>query len=94
MNATAAGSAYPDRTFGPRERGPFPWVPAFIAFQLVCQLVLVVGVGGGRVLVRMASFGTSLALLVLLRGRGMPHPARPFGVLVVIILVLVIMRLT
>lgn len=86
MNAAAARVSYPSRTFGRRVRGPFPWVPAFIAFQLVCQLVLVVGVGGGRVLVRMASFGTSLALLVLLRGRGTPHPARPFGILVVVIL--------
>ncbi len=54
----------------------FPWVPAFVVFQLVCQLVLVFGdVGWARVLVRIAAFGASVALLVALRGRGSPHPA-------------------
>lgn len=65
-------------TFGTpaRRRGPFPWVPAFIVFQLLCQLVLITGdIGWARMIVRMAAFGASLALLVALRGRGSAHPA-------------------
>lgn len=55
---------------------PFPWVPAFVVFQLVCQLVLVFGdLGWARMGVRMAAFGGSLALLLALRGRGSAHPA-------------------
>jgi hypothetical protein len=54
----------------------FPWVPAFVVFQLLCQLVLVFGdVGWARMVVRVAAFGASLLLLVALRGRGSPHPA-------------------
>lgn len=57
-------------------RRAFAWVPAFVVFQLACQLVLVFGdVGWARMLVRMAAFGASLALLLALRGRGSPHPA-------------------
>ena len=26
-----------------RPKGAFPWVPAFIVFQLLCQMVLIVG---------------------------------------------------
>lgn len=59
-----------------RPRAAFPWVPAFIVFQLLCQLVLIIGdVGWARMLVRMAAFGASLALVVGLRGRGSAHPA-------------------
>jgi hypothetical protein len=55
---------------------PFPWIPAFIVFQLVCQLALIVGdIGWGRQLVRMAAFGASLGLVIGLRGRGSAHPA-------------------
>ena len=57
-------------------RGVFPWVPAFIVFQLLCQLALITGdIGWARMLVRMAAFGASLALIIVLRGRGSPHPA-------------------
>ncbi|HEX5725969.1 MAG TPA: hypothetical protein VFX98_10925 [Longimicrobiaceae bacterium] len=53
-----------------------PWVQGFILFQLVCQLALLIpGIGPARIAVRMAAFGASLALLVLLRGRGVAHPA-------------------
>lgn len=69
--------------YGPartRTRGPFPWVPAFIVFQLVCQLVLIVGdIGWARIVVRMAAFGASLALVLGLRGRGSAHPAAGAG---------------
>ena len=67
--------AAPARPRG-RPKDAFPWVPAFIIFQLLCQLALIVGdIGGARLLVRMAAFGASLALLVGLRGRGAAHPA-------------------
>jgi hypothetical protein len=63
----------PPRT---RPKGAFPWVPAFIVFQLLCQMALIVGdIGGVRIVVRMAAFGASLALLLALRGRGSAHPA-------------------
>jgi hypothetical protein len=61
-------------------------VPAFIVFQLACQLMLISGLAGVRVLVRMAAFGASLALLALLRGRGSAHPARGPAILVFAIL--------
>jgi hypothetical protein len=70
-----------------RPRGVFPWVPAFILFQLLCQLALISGsIGGARVAVRMAAFGASLALLVGLRGRGSAHPAAGPGVLALAVL--------
>lgn len=57
-----------------------PWVPAFVAFQLLCQLALVAGdLGWARVVVRMAAFGSSLLLLLLLRGPGSRHPAAAAG---------------
>jgi hypothetical protein len=57
-------------------RAAFPWVPAFIVFQLLCGLALIAGdIGGARMVVRMAAFGSSLALVILLRGRGSAHPA-------------------
>jgi hypothetical protein len=59
-----------------RRKGAFPWVPAFIIFQLLCQLALIVGdIGWARMVVRMAAFGASLALVIGLRGRGSAHPA-------------------
>ena len=73
--------AAPYRRF-PGRHGPFPWVPAFIVFQLVCQMMLLVGgIGWARVLVRIAAFGASLVLLLALRGRGGAHPAGRVGLL-------------
>jgi hypothetical protein len=69
-----------------RQLQPFPWVPAFIVFQLFCQLMLISGLAGVRVLVRVAAFGASLGLLVLLRGRGSSHPARGPGLFALAIL--------
>jgi hypothetical protein len=70
-----------------RPRRAFPWVPAFIVFQLLCQLVLIVGdIGWARQLVRMAAFGGSLALLLALRGRGSVHPASGPAILVIAVL--------
>jgi hypothetical protein len=51
-------------------------VQLFIVFLLGCQLALLSGgIGEARMFVRMAAFGGSLALLVLLRGRGSAHPS-------------------
>jgi hypothetical protein len=72
---------------GRRAKGPFPWIPAFIVFQLLCQMALIVGdIGWARMVVRMAAFGASLALVVGLRGRGGAHPAAgmALGVLAVL----------
>jgi len=72
---------------GVSRRAAFPWVPAFIVFQLLCQLALIVGdIGWARMLVRMAAFGASLALLVALRGRGAPHPAAGAAVMALAVL--------
>jgi hypothetical protein len=83
VSAAVRALAYPLPRAGEPAARPFPWVPAFVAFQLLCQLVLVLGeVGWGRMVVRMAAFGASLALLLLLRGRGSPHPAALPGAVV------------
>lgn len=88
MNTAAHPFAYaPPFGAGRRQKGPFPWVPAFIVFQLLCQLTLIVGdIGWARMVVRMAAFGASLALLVALRGRGGAHPAAGTAVLVIAVL--------
>lgn len=70
-----------------RPRRAFPWVPAFIVFQLLCQMALIAGdIGGARIIVRMSAFGASLALLVGLRGRGSAHPAAGAGLAVLAVL--------
>ena len=70
-----------------RPKRAFPWVPAFIVFQLLCQLTLIMGdIGWARMVVRMAAFGASLALVVALRGRGGAHPAAGGGLAVIAIL--------
>lgn len=53
------------------------WVEGFVLFQLLCQVSLLSSdVGAVRIVVRMAAFGASLALLLALRGRGgRRHPA-------------------
>ncbi len=89
MNTTAHPLPYaaPYGRPSPRPRGGFPWVPAFIVFQLLCQLVLISGnIGWGRQAVRMAAFGGSLALLFALRGRGSAHPAAGPAVLALAVL--------
>jgi hypothetical protein len=51
-------------------------VELMFALGFVCQVALLSGsIGQVRVLVRMAVFGTSLALACALRGRGKPSPA-------------------
>lgn len=89
MNTVARPLPYaaPYGTPRARPRAAFPWVPAFIVFQLLCQLVLITGdIGWARMIVRMAAFGASLALVVGLRGRGSAHPASGPAVLALAVL--------
>src|SRR5262245_6833355 len=54
-------------------------VPGFIALQLVCQLALLVeALAPLRVVFRILTFGVSLALIALVPGRLLRHPALPF----------------
>lgn len=54
-------------------------VPCFIAVQILCQLALLVEAFSAlRVVFRIFSFGASLAMLVLVPGRSVRHPALPF----------------
>ncbi|MFP2895821.1 hypothetical protein [Corallococcus sp. 4LFB] len=54
-------------------------VVAFIALLFVCQLALLMeALAPVRVVFRILSFGTSLALLVLVKGPRLKHPAMPF----------------
>lgn len=77
MNSHAA--SFPDFHPPPpadSERGGAPWVQRFVVFLLLCQLALLSpDIGGVRMFVRAAAFGASLALLMLLRGRGARHPS-------------------
>ena len=89
MNTAAHPLPYAAPYGSPRARtkGAFPWVPAFIVFQLLCQMVLIVGdIGWARMVVRMAAFGASLALVMGLRGRGSAHPAAGAGLGVIAVL--------
>lgn len=89
MNTVARPLPYATPFRDARRRPPraFPWVPAFIVFQLLCQLVLIVGdIGWARMVVRMSAFGASLALLLALRGRGSAHPAAGPALLVLAVL--------
>ena len=81
----------PDLHEAPAAREPRPgwWIQGFIVLLLVCQVLLLFPeIGGARVLVRGAAFGASLLLLVLLRGRGARHPAAPFGMGIVALVIL------
>ncbi|MFL5348761.1 MAG: hypothetical protein ACJ8AT_28530 [Hyalangium sp.] len=54
-------------------------VTGFLCLQIVCQLALLVeAISAIRVVVRILMFGVSLALLVLVPGRRLRHPATPF----------------
>ncbi|GHG67494.1 hypothetical protein [Comamonas sp. JC664] len=54
-------------------------VPLFVGLLMVCQVALLVeALAPLRVVVRVLAFGVSLLLLVLVRGKGLVHPALPF----------------
>jgi len=69
------------------EARPRPYVQGFVLFLLLCQVALLTpGIGGARMLVRAGAFGGSLVLLLLLRGRGAPHPSALAALLMVPVL--------
>ncbi|MDB4947852.1 MAG: hypothetical protein JWM27_501 [Gemmatimonadetes bacterium] len=91
MNATRP---LPLPPYGPAA-GPEPavragrasaWVPRFVVLLILCQVALLfASIGPFRILVRVAAFGTSLALL-LLRGRGgRAHPAATAAIMVLVV---------
>jgi hypothetical protein len=60
--------------------GALFWIQGFVLLQTGCQLgLLIPSLGPARVLVRCAAFGSSLALLAIIRGQGPGHPARPWA---------------
>jgi hypothetical protein len=62
---------------------------AFIVLQITCQVALFVpGLGAFRSLSRVVAYATSLALLVVVPGRGTPHPAYVWAVASVAIVAL------
>jgi hypothetical protein len=80
----AAGAALPAKPAA-------PLVQAFVAFLLLCQVTLLVPeIGSARLFVRVAAFGASLAMLVMVRGRRERHPAATAGVLTLLVVALAI----
>ena len=79
---TSGTASYTDNRYAlERRRASTSFVRAHaveltIALGFVCQIALLSGsIGQVRVIVRMAVFGTSIALLFALRGKGRPSPA-------------------
>lgn len=59
-----------------RDRSTTFWIQVFVIFQICCQLALLSSsFGSFRLILRIASFGLSIAFLFALRGRGERHPA-------------------
>jgi hypothetical protein len=55
---------------------PATWLTGFIAFQIACQLLLLVpGIDPVRMVLRTAAFGASLLLVFVLPREGQIHPA-------------------
>jgi hypothetical protein len=63
------------------------WVPRFVVLLIVCQVALLFGsIGPFRLGVRILAFGTSLLLLMGLRGRGgRPHPAATVAIMTLVV---------
>jgi hypothetical protein len=73
--APIAVIATPERARAPADLSG-RWVEAFFLFQMLCQvLMLVPGLGAGRMLVRVAAFGVSLAFLLAFAPKHRRHPA-------------------
>jgi len=67
------------------------WIEGFFWLQMACQLALMMpGIGGMRMVVRVAAFGASLALLLVLRPRYRQHPAAWIAVGIVALLALAV----
>ena len=70
------------------------WIRWFILIQIFTQLAIISPLGGARTLLRMAAFGSSLAFLLLVRGRAGFHPARNVGMMVIVWLALSVLHPT
>ncbi len=80
--------APPPLAAAPARRGP-PYVQGFVAFLILCQLLLLSpDVGVLRLFVRAAAFGGSLFLLFFLRGGRDRHPATPFAIGVIVVMLI------
>jgi hypothetical protein len=65
------------------------YLNAFVILQIACQVGLLLPAQGKfRVVFRIATFATSLALLALVPGRGKPHPSSLWGVVSITIVAL------
>jgi hypothetical protein len=68
-------------------------VPAFVVFQLLCSVLLLIpDFGGARLILRVATFGAGLVLLVSLRGRGGRHPSAIMGMLAIVVVAVAVMN--
>jgi hypothetical protein len=68
------------------EREAAFWIRWFIIIEVASQLAIISPLGSARTLIRMAAFGTSLAFLVLVRGKAGYHPARTMALVVIALL--------
>jgi hypothetical protein len=60
------------------------WLIAFVIFQMVCQVLLLFEVPNAvRLFLRTAAFTSSLALILIVPGRSLRHPALPLAWLMV-----------
>ncbi|HEY5219967.1 MAG TPA: hypothetical protein VIJ16_09160 [Gemmatimonadaceae bacterium] len=81
-------------TFTPAEREADFWVRWFIIIQVVTQLAIISPLGGARTLIRMAAFGSGLIFMVLVKGKGTPHPARTPALAVLLVIGLAVFHPT
>ena len=80
--------------FAPEEREADFWIRWFMIIEVVSQLAIISPLGSARTLIRMAAFGSSLAFLVLVRGRAGHHPARTMAIVVIVVLALSVLNPT
>lgn len=78
----------------PEERQADFWIRAFVLFEIACQLAVIGPLGSIRTLLRIASFGASLAFIFLVRGQKRAHPAQNTAAVVVVILLLSVVNPT
>jgi hypothetical protein len=65
------------------------WLQGLLLLQISCQLALLVpALGAFRIVWRCASFGASVALLILVRGEGPPHPCQRWAPVVLALVAL------
>lgn len=77
-----------EAAYEPEQRSP-AWAYWFMAFLFGFQILLLLPpFGPSRAIIRAGTYMFGLVLLVLLRGRGIKHPAASFAVAVMLILIL------